>query len=110
MPDEFVLKSHDFGDDTPRRCSVVSRPQGQRPGTNYLIVEIDPALRTTFCDEPERDFDRLLLALVEPATVNDIGMKSVFADIVLCPLHTGNVVDETQCARIGVGTLHPIPK
>jgi hypothetical protein len=107
MLDKFILKSADLGDDIPRVCTVISRPEGRRENSGYLLVEISPVLRTTFWDEPERDFDRLLLALVEPDAGDDIGKQHVVADIVLCPHYSGGPVDESACARIGMGSLYP---
>jgi hypothetical protein len=106
MTNDFVLSSQDFRDSEDRLCAVVSQPTGRRRGSNYVLVKVTPPLRSSFWDEPERDFDQLLLSFVGPGSLEGIGKTDVLADIVLCPSYAGGVVDERDCARIGIGSLH----
>jgi len=107
MRREFCLSSHDFGADSrPRRCTVTSEPRGLRPGSRYIEVKISPSLVTTHWDEPEREFDHLILALVGPKQIDDIGRANVIVDVIICPSYNGEIVDERLCSRAGTGSLH----
>lgn len=103
----FCLASHDFGvDPRPRRCSELHEVSGVRGGSRYLIVKVDPPVTTRFWDGPSTEFNHVILALAGGRTLGDIGEVPVMADIVVCPTYTGGSVDESQCSRIGVGSLH----
>lgn len=107
MRKEFFLSSHDFGADSrPRKCTVTSEPKGLRPGSRYVEVNVSPSLVTTYWDEPEREYENLILAPVEPRHIDEIGRADVVVDILICPSYNGESVDERLCSRVGTGSLH----
>lgn len=79
---------------------------GLCPHSKYLLVKIEPSLKTSFRDGPSTDFDRVILAFAGGRTLRDIGASSVMADIVICPTYSSGSLDEKACSRIGVGSLH----
>lgn len=104
---DFYLSSHDFGNDPqPRMCKVVQKVKGLHANSNYLLVKIAPLLATKFWGGPSADFDQIILAILGRGELKDIGIKPVFADIVICPTYHGGMLDERKCSRIGVGELH----
>jgi len=84
----------------------MSEPGGMRPGSRYVEVKISPSLVTTHWDEPEREFNHLILALAGPKQIDDIGRADVLVDVIICPSYTGGRVDERFCSRVGTGSLH----
>src|SRR5690349_7845800 len=107
MPKEFYLSSHDFGSDSrPRRCELVQEVTGSRPNSDYLLVRVEPPLWTRFRDGPRTEFRSIILSIIGRETIRDIGKKPVSVEVVLCPMYSGGVVDETRCSKIGTGGLH----
>jgi hypothetical protein len=103
----FYLASHDFGSNSaPRSCEVIDEVRGLREGSSYLLVAIEPPLAMNFNTGPDVYFRKLILSLVEPGKIDDIGTKSVLADVVVCPTYSEGTVDERKCSKIGIGSLH----
>lgn len=103
-----MLSSEDFGDSQDRVCTIISRPKGQIAGSSYLLVNIAPALESTFWDEPKRVFKQLILSVVGGRTLDTSGSEAVVVEIVLCPSYSGGQVDERTCSRIGTGSIRYI--
>lgn len=109
LHDRFILSSGDFIDSKDRLCILRSTTTGLLYGSKCLLVDIIPPLLTGFWDEPDRLFDQLILSISDKSSLDDLGKKHIFADIVLCPSHSTGPVDERNCSRIGVGRLDLCP-
>jgi hypothetical protein len=79
---------------------------GLRAGSRYLLVKITPPLVSRFEDGPVQEFDPIILSVIGPGGLNDVGIRPVSVEIVLCPNYTEGAVDERKCSRIGTGGLH----
>lgn len=86
---------------------MISEAKGVlRPNALYIIVQISPPIRTTFWDGPETDFDRVILAPEGAEQIELADAHPLFVDVVLCPSHEGDTVDERQCSKLGTALVH----
>lgn len=107
MQKEFYLSSHDFGPPArPLKCHVVNEATGLRRAASYLVATVDPPLVSRFQDGPTINFERAILSVIGGAGLESLGAKPVSVEIVLCPSYSGGAVDESKCAKIGMGGLH----
>lgn len=87
-------------------CEFIRRAQGVRAGTEYILAKITPPLMTRIQDGPISEYDHIILAIVGEHAELHIGKSPVLADIVIFRNRPSDVIDERECSRIGVGTLH----